>query len=294
MGLLACAAASAMTPADLDRFEAQKNLVSLANGERLAYLDLGRKDAPALVLIHGYTDSARDWLPVVPLLDTRFRLIIVDLRGHGRSDKPECCYTRFDFAYDVKLLLDALSIKRANIAGHSLGSLVAQTLAELWPSLTERLILISSTGTSFDPAASLGATAATDWMQGVDALTDPIEPNSKFMRDWWHQSILINPQFFVERQERDAAAIPAHVWKAIGDQCIREADLGSMLKRVHAPTLIVWGSEDTLADAAGREALRKGIPKAQVRDFPRLGHDLFWQDPGAVAALMTQFLESAP
>ena len=264
----------------------------LPDGEHLSYLDIGKHDGPPLVLLHGYTDSARDWLPLAPLLVPSFRLIIVDLRGHGRSEKPACCYTRFDFAYDVKLLLDKLSIPRAHIAGHSLGSLVAQTFAELWPESTDRLILISSTGTSFDPAAT-GKKSQGDWMQGVDALTDPIDPDSAFMRDWWRQSILINPKFFVERQARDAAAIPAKVWQAIGDQCIRDANLRPMLARVRSPTLIIWGEEDGLADAAGREALRRGIPKAEVREFPRLGHDLFWQDPNAVGAVMTRFLTAA-
>lgn len=287
-------AQTSLTPDFLDQFDAQKTTIVLSNGERMSYIDAGARDAPPLVLIHGYTDSARDWAPIAPLLAPHFRLIILDLRGHGASGKPECCYTRFDFAYDVKLLLDALHIERADIAGHSLGSIVAQTIAEQWPDSTRRLVLISSTGTSFGPAEHAGsATAANhranNWLAAVTELSDPIDPDSAFMRDWWKVSIAYNPEF-ARRQRRDAAAIPAHVWQAIADQSLTDVNLRSMLPRVRAPTLLIWGARDTLVSDAGRRALRSGIPRAVERTFVSLGHDLFWEDPAAVADVMMGFL----
>ena len=129
--------------ADLDAFEAMKRTVALADGETLAYIDTGNPAGNAVVLIHGYTDSARDWVPLMPYMSKQDRLILVDIRGHGRSAKPDCCYTRFDFAYDVKLLLDHLGVARADIVGHSLGSIIAQTFAESWPERTDRVVLIA-------------------------------------------------------------------------------------------------------------------------------------------------------
>jgi pimeloyl-ACP methyl ester carboxylesterase len=275
-----------MTPAYLDHFDAQKSFAVLSNGERLAYIDAGPRDAPTLVLIHGYTDSARDWAPIAPLLRPRFRLIIVDLRGHGVSGKPDCCYTRFDFAYDIKLLLDSLHIPKAHIAGHSLGSLAAQTFAELWPESTDRLILISSTGTAFGTDEP---SKPASWLVPVTGLRDPIDPDSAFMRDWWKISNGYSPEF-ARRQRRDAAAIPARVWRAIADQSLIGVDLRSMLSRVRAPTLLVWGGRDTLISEAGRDALRTGIARAEVRIFASLGHDLFWEDPPAVADALIGFL----
>jgi pimeloyl-ACP methyl ester carboxylesterase len=280
-----------MTAAYLDRFDAQKNTVVLKNGQRMAYIDQGPRNAPPLVLIHGYTDSARDWAPIAPLLAPRFRLIMVDLRGHGASAKPDCCYTRFDFAYDVKLLLDALHIGQADIAGHSLGSIVAQTFAEVWPGTTRRLVLISSTGTSFGPPASSASADGSlqGWLAPLANIADPIDPNSEFMRAWWKVSIAYNPEF-ARRQRQDAAAIPARVWRAIADQTLAGVDLRGMLPRVRAPTLLIWGGRDTLVDDAGRRALRSGIPHAETRAFGALGHDLFWEDPRAVADALIAFL----
>ncbi|MGH8136837.1 MAG: alpha/beta fold hydrolase [Steroidobacteraceae bacterium] len=298
MMILAClpampsAAQMPMTPANLDHFDAQKRTVVLGNSQLLAYLDIGRRDASPLVLIHGYTDSARDWAPIAPLLRLHSRLIIVDLRGHGASGKPDCCYSRFDFAYDIKLLLDSLHLEQASIVGHSLGSIVAQTFAELWPGYTRRLVLISSTGTSFGGTSQPDGAAASPmpgWLAGIARLHDPIDPDSDFMRDWWKVSIAFNAEF-ARRQRHDAAAIPARVWRAIAEQSLLGVDLRPMLPQVQARTLLIWGGKDTLVSDAGREALRAGIPRVQVRMFPSLGHDLFWEDPRAVAAVLIDFL----
>ena len=284
-----------MTPAYLDHFDAQKRKVVLRNGVSLAYLDLGARDDRPVILIHGYTDSARDWAPIARLLTPHLRLIIIDLRGHGISAKPDCCYTRFDFAEDVKLLMDSLHIASADVVGHSLGSIVAQTFAELWPDAIRRLVLISSTGTSFGATESPAACASNrptvaGWLASVEQLNDPIDPESSFMRGWWAESIRVNPAYFSRRQRRDAAAIPAHIWRAVADQTLVGVDLRYMLPRIYASTLLIWGELDALADDTGREALRAGIAHAEVRTFAAVGHDLFWEDPSAVAATLIDFL----
>jgi pimeloyl-ACP methyl ester carboxylesterase len=276
------AAHAAVSEAYLQRFDAGKHLIGLSDGETLAYIDIGPRNAVPVVLLHGYTDSARDWAAIAPFLSGRFRLIIPDLRGQGASSKPECCYTRFDFAYDIKLLLERLQEPSAVVVGHSLGSIVAQTFAEQWPECTRRLILISSTGTHFGP------------LEGAESLEDPIDPDSAFMKSWWHESMRINPAFFSSRERRDAAAIPARVWRAIAEQSLLGVDLRFMLPRIQAPTLLIWGGQDSLEGPAGRAALRTGIKGAQVRNFPSLGHDLIWQDPRGVARVMTQFIEGPP
>jgi pimeloyl-ACP methyl ester carboxylesterase len=293
---LPLAAHAAITEAYLQRFDAGKHPIGLSDGETLAYIDMGPRNAVPVVLLHGYTDSARDWAPIAPFLSPRFRLIIPDLRGQGASSKPDCCYTRFDFANDIKLLLERLKLRSAVVVGHSLGSIVAQTFAEEWPGRTRRLILISSTGTYFGPAqeGAWVATALPAALAGAEKLEDPIDPDSAFMKSWWSESIRINPPFFSSRERQDAAAIPARVWRAIAQQCLLGVDLHFMLPRITSPTLLIWGGEDTLESPAGRAALRSGIKGAQVVNFPSLGHDLVWQDPRGVARAMTQFIEGTP
>ena len=277
---------------DLNAFDAQKKTVALPNGIVLAYIDMGNQSGPAVVLIHGYTDNARDWVPMLPYLSKRFRLILVDIRGHGQSSKPECCYTRLDFAYDIKLLLDALGVQKADIVGHSLGSIIAQTFAEFWPMRTEHVVLISSTGGP--PPGAPKKPPKFDFAAQIRKLKEPIDPDSPFMISWWASPTAVDPDF-IRRQRHDAAAIPLRVWIAVLDQGlpgdIIYADLQSTLPHLTAPTLLIWGSNDPIMEEPVRTTLRDALPKAQVKVFEGLGHNPFWEDPIGVAKVINAFLE---
>jgi pimeloyl-ACP methyl ester carboxylesterase len=287
---LAAPASPATLKIDLDAFDALKTTVALANGETLAYIDTGNASGPPVVLIHGYTDNARDWVPMIPYLSKRFRLILVDIRGHGQSGKPECCYTRLDFAYDIKLLLDTLKVPKADIVGHSLGSIIAQTFAEFWPERTGRVVLISSTG-GRPPGAS--AAPQFDFAADIRKLKDPIEADSPFMIAWWDSPTPVDPDF-IRRERKDAAGIPLRVWLAVLDQGLSNnlyGDLQGTLPRLKAPTLLIWGSKDPLMEEPVRKTLRDALPAAEVKVFEGLGHNPFWEDPLGVASAINAFLD---
>jgi pimeloyl-ACP methyl ester carboxylesterase len=276
---------------DLDVFDAAKKLTPLPDGVSLAYVDMGNRSGPALLLIHGYTDSARDWVPMLPYLSKRYRVILVDIRGHGKSSKPECCYTRLDFAYDIKLLLDTLGVQKADIVGHSLGSIIAQTFAEFWPERTAHVVLISSTG-GLPPGARK---PQFDFAAEIRKLKEPIDADSPFMIAWWDSPTPVDPDF-IRRERQDAAGIPLRVWLAVLDQGLRAdggfADLQGTLPRLKAPTLLIWGSKDPIMEEDARQSLRKGLPAAKVTILDGLGHNPFWENPRAVAAAIDEFLAS--
>src|SRR5258706_3830779 len=234
---------------DLDAFDARKKTVALPNGEVLAFIDMGNAAGPPVVLIHGYTDNARDWVPMAPYLSKNFRLILIDIRGHGQSSKPECCYSRLDFAYDIKLLLDGLSVDKADIVGHSLGSIIAQTFAEYWPDRTAHVVLISSTGGS--PPDRPKKPPQFDFAAEIRKLKEPIEADSPFMIAWWDSPTPVDP-YFIRRQRRDAAGIPLRVWLAVLDQALPAnnvyGDLQRTPPRLKAPTLLIWGSKDPIME----------------------------------------------
>jgi len=290
--LLLSRAALAAAPAkiDLDAFDALKKSVALPDGVTLAYISMGDPAGAPVVLIHGYTDSARDWVPLLPYLSPHLHLILVDLRGHGRSAKPECCYTRWDFAYDIKLLLDALAISRAHLVGHSLGSFIAQTFAENWPARTGRVVLIASSGGPRPGAPP--RKPAYDFAAQIRQLKEPLDPDSPFMMEWWSSPTPVDPEF-LRRQRRDAAAIPLRVWLAVLDQGAVDDDLQRTLPRLTAPTLLMWGSKDPIMDEQARQTLRQALPHAQVKIFAGLGHNPFWEDPRACAEAINAFLTAA-
>ena len=287
--LLMSAAVQAETPKpiNLDAFDAMKQKVALPNGVTLAYVEMGDPKGKPVVLIHGYTDNARDWVPMVPYLDKSDRLIIVDIRGHGQSSKPECCYTRFDFAYDIKLLLDAKKISKADIVGHSLGSIITQTFAEFWPERTNRVVLISSTGGPKPDAPP--KQPKLDFAAQIRALKEPIDPDSPFMIAWWDSPTPVDPDF-IRRQRKDAAGIPLRVWLAVLDEALDTQSLQATLPRLTAPTLLIWGSEDPIMEQDVRDTLIAALPKAEVKVFSRLGHNPFWEDPAGVADTINKFL----
>jgi pimeloyl-ACP methyl ester carboxylesterase len=290
-------ASAAPPPLKIDHNDddASKKSIALPNGEPLAYLDMGERSGPAGVLIHGYTDSARDWVPMLPYVSKHYRLILVDIRGHGQSGKPECCYTRLDFAYDIKLLLDALGVRTADIVGHSLGSIIAQTFAEYWPERTAHVVLISSTGGS--PPGKPKKAPQFDFAAEIRKLKEPIDADSPFMIAWWDSPTPVDPDF-IRRQRKDAAGIPLRVWLAVLDQGLPAdnmyGDLQSTLPRLHAPTLLIWGGKDPIMEEDVRQSLRDALPGAQVKIFEGLGHNPFWEDPRGVADAVNAFLNTPP
>ena len=290
--LLCVIAAAADAPPlsiNLDQFDAQKKRVLLPNGEHLAYIDMGDPKGPPVVLIHGYTDNARDWVPLIPFLNKHDRLIVVDIRGHGQSDKPECCYAKIDFAYDIKLLLDALHIQKADIIGHSLGSMITQVLAEQWPERVRKVILISSTGGP--KPGSTPKKPSYDFASDIRKLKEPIDPDSPFMVEWWASPTPVNEEF-IRRQRRDAAGIPLAVWLAVLEQGANASDIQSNLPKLKAPTLLIWGSKDPIMEEDVRQSLRDALPAAKVKVFEGLGHNPFWEEPETVAKVINGFLDA--
>jgi pimeloyl-ACP methyl ester carboxylesterase len=274
---------------DLDQFDAQKKRVLLPNGEHLAYIDMGDPKGPPVVLIHGYTDNARDWVPLIPFLNKHYRLVVVDIRGHGQSDKPECCYAKIDFAYDIELLLDALHIRKADVVGHSLGSMITQVLAEQWPDRVRKIVLISSTGGP--RPGTIPKKPSYDFATEIRKLKEPIDPDSTFMVEWWASPTPVNEEF-IRRQRRDAAGIPLAVWLAVLEQGANASDIQSNLSRLKAPTLLIWGSKDPIMEEDVRQSLRDALPAAKVKVFEGLGHNPFWEEPEAVAKVVNGFLDA--
>ncbi|MFO1466560.1 MAG: alpha/beta hydrolase [Steroidobacteraceae bacterium] len=124
-------------------------------------------------------------------------------------------------------------------------------------------------------------------------LKEPIDPDSPFMIAWWDSPRPVNAEF-IRRQRRDAAAIPLRVWLAVIDQGLAVDDLQRTLPRLKAPALLLWGEKDPLIEEPRRQSLREALPAATVKVFPGLGHNPFWEEPQAVAAVINEFLDAKP
>lgn len=279
--LLAAAPALAQDVPSQDGWVAARQSLVTPDGLRMTYVEMGDPAGAPLLLVHGYTDNSRSWSLLAPYLDPSRRLIAIDLRGHGGSDAPACCYGPDSLARDIAGFMEAKGIARADVAGHSLGSLAAVTLAALQPDRVRRLVLIST-------AIEMPA-APTEWLwANVPGLPDPIDPDSQFMRDWyWNPNPV--PADFIDRERAESAATPRQTWTGVLES-LTIMDLGKLAPRVTQPTLILWGDQDSLFDAASQEAVKAAYPRAEYQTYPGFGHNMFWETPRTVAERINAFL----
>jgi pimeloyl-ACP methyl ester carboxylesterase len=259
-----------------------KKTVKLANGITLAYVEMGNTDGIPTLLIHGYTDNSRSWSLLAPYLKHR-RLLAIDLRGHGKSDAPPCCYDYADFADDAAEFLDAMKVQQADVIGHSLGSMVAQLLAAQHPEKVRDLVLISSTtGFTGGPGTRL-------W-DDVAKLTAPIDPDGQFMKDRYANPNPVDGDFLA-RERAEGAAVPLHVWKGTLWAMVVN-DLTLIAPLVKAPILVLWGENDPILDLTHQERLEKAYPDAEFQIFQKGGHNMFWEFPDKAARVILAFIDA--
>ena len=97
-----------------------------------------------LILIHGLGSSSQDWELQIPVLARHYRLIVVDVRGHGRSDKPRERYSIQGFTFDLLALIEHLDLPPAHVVGLSMGGMIAFQLAVDEPALVKSLCIVNS------------------------------------------------------------------------------------------------------------------------------------------------------
>jgi non-heme chloroperoxidase len=258
--------------------------VRLTTGPRLHYIEQGDPRGEAIVFLHGWPDSWFSFSRVLPLLSGHYRVLAIDQRGFGDSDRPESGYAIPDLATDVVAFLDALAIERATLVGHSFGSFVARCAAIAQPDRITRLALI---GTSF--------TASNPVMQELQAamreLPDPIPV--EFARDFQASTAYrpLPPEFFA-RLVAESLKLPARLWRLAIDRLLEYDDTGG-LARVTAPTLLLWGDRDALFSRAEQDRLIAALPGARLTVYAETGHCPNWEQPEQVAADLSRFVQKS-
>lgn len=260
---------------------AAKKSVDLPNGVSIAYSEMGDTNGKPLLLIHGYTDNSRSWSLVAPYLVNR-HVYAIDLRGHGRSSAPLCCYAYTDLANDVYLFLNALKIEKIDVVGHSLGSITTQVLSAQYPEKVGKIVLVSST-------VNTGGGPGTWLWDNVMPLAPPIDPNGKFMMDWYWNPNPVD-ETFIRLEREESAAVPIQVWKGVlwGTTL---GDLSKISQLIKAPAMVLWGDQDQLFDAGHQKALKAAFPEARYETFQGAGHNMFWEQPKRAADLINDFLK---
>ena len=261
-----------MTPADQDAWSGRKHTVKVG-GSDIAYVEIAGRE-PALLLVHGFTDTSRSFSLVAPQLAGR-RLIIPDLPGHGASAAGSHDVTPAGLAQALAGLIERLGLDRPIVVGHSLGGMIAIELAAGRPETVGGLVLLATT-------LRAGIGEADPMTAGVLSLTDPISPADPFYAYWHACEAPVAPDFLAHAAA-EASAMPAARWRAVF-AAIRDADLTETARRIKARTLIVSGGRDPLFDTTHRDRLRSAIPAASSVEAGQCGHNVHWEAPALVAS----------
>ncbi len=247
-----------------------------------------RRRRPWLVLVQGLGFDRSGWDPVVRGLLRHFRLVLIDNRGSGRSDLPNGPVAVRDTARDVVAVLDAARIRRAHLAGASLGGMVAQDVAIGHGDRVDRLVLACTTpGWPFAypmPAPSARLLALSRTLPREAAVRRNVE------NALGAQTVRSRPEL-VERLVAHQRARPNHpaAWAALAGAGARYA--GSLRQReIQAPTLVLHGDADRVVDPRNGELLARRLPRSRLVVLPGLGHLFFWEDPAAFVSAVTGFL----
>jgi len=267
------------------------------HGYRHAFVYTGR--GPVVVLIHGIGDSSATWRELIPTLAQHYTVLVPDLLGHGRSDKPRADYSVAAYANGLRDLLKLLGIERATIVGHSLGGGVAMQFVYQYPTLCERLVLVSSGGVCADVNTLLRLAAA---------------PNAELVLPFavWSPTRMLTRWFCKLMRRLDAdigldADDLMRVIDALPDPATRRAFLRTlrsvvdwrgqaitMLDRCYltgrVPILLVWGSRDAVIPARHGQIAKLAMPGSRLEIFEGAGHFPFRHDPPRFLGVLDRFI----
>jgi len=257
----------------------------LASGITLPYVEQGDPAGTPVVFLHGVTDSWHSFEPVLPHLPPSIHAFALTQRGHGDADRPAVGYGMRDFAADLAGFMDAVGLESAVVAGHSMGTTVAQRFAIEHPERTRGLLLAGGSSTFRRNAVVVEYEETV-----VSSLEDPIDP--AVAREF-QESTLAHPipAAFFETVVAESLKVPARVWRAVFAGFVTDPEWAWELATIPASTLLLWGSEDVFCPRRDQEALLAAIPEARLVVYRGAGHALHWEQPERFAADLVAFTE---
>ncbi|MEU9234591.1 alpha/beta fold hydrolase [Streptomyces subrutilus] len=278
--------------------------VTGADGVRLAAWEFREADSaaaaqpgpdlrPAVLLLHGLMGRAFHWSGTARWLREHRRVLALDQRGHGQSDRPaHGPYTREAFVADAEAVVEQLGLAPVTLIGHSMGALTAWQLAARRPDLVEAVVICDMR------ASALGEASQQEWADWFHRWPLPF-PTQDAARRWFGED---DPR--VERPDPGRGAFFAEVmheaqdgWRPLFSrrQMLRARETWvhdahwEELAQVRCPTLVVRGLDGELGRAEAQEMVRV-LPAGQYAEIPDAGHYLHYDQPAALRAALEPFL----
>jgi len=251
----------------------------------LYYQDLGT--GYPLVLVHGLGSDHTVWGGLTPLLEEEYRVLALDLRGHGISTKTPGPYSMELFSRDIIQFLKSLDITKAHFMGHSMGGAILQEMAIEHEDKISSLTLISSFAYVDSHLNSIFRELLKILSEeGYNAFFDrclKLANTPEFIEE--------NREFFLQVRDlmQETSSIPA--LKNTINACFQVNFIDS-LKTVSAPTLVIAGGEDVFTPPYHAKKITNTIPNSKIEIMDGVGHNLLVEKPQDTYKCIYKFLEN--
>jgi pimeloyl-ACP methyl ester carboxylesterase len=262
-----------------------------ANGVRLHYLEWGDLGRPVLLLLHGGSAHAHWWDFFSQELCDRYRLVALDLRGHGDSERPfSANYSLQALAADVSAFAEALGLGRLSLCGHSLGALVALQFGGCGAELGALVVIDSRLGIGRRSARLLDALGRFPEPVYADA-EDAVRRFRLLPAATSAPSHVLErmARFGVRRRE-DGSWVLKFDRRSLVDT--RPCDLSAVAAQIRCPVLVVRGARSEIVSAAALADFRRCAAPVSFLEIPDAHHHVMLDQPVALARAVGDFLSS--
>lgn len=237
---------------------------------RMRFRDEGPRDAPAIVMIHGFASSLETWLAVTPSLRDRYRVLSLDLKGFGWTDRPDGDYSPEEQAQLVLALMDERGIDRAAVVAHSYGSSVALQMALLHPERVTRIALYDAWVYSSQLPVFFHLARAEGVGEAMFATWYGERAEDRMALAFYDQrhvtmDLIDAVDAALRRPGTYAAALEAV-------RAMHYERVEGRYREVEQPVLLQWGREDRVTPLSVGERLLRDLPDAELALHPRCGH----------------------
>lgn len=248
----------------------------------------GRRDRPLVVLVHGFTGSKENWLPLMRELSKDYRILAPDLPGWGESDRHhDADYGPVAQAERLAQFIRALPERPALVVGHSMGGQIVGLMSARNPGLADRISLMSSAGVRYEENAFANAVLAGE---------NPFQVTTRAELKRYLGIVFADPPFVpwpaneaLVRRRRADAAFEQRVLDGIG----RGPDafaLEEEMHRIEVPTLLLWCRDDRVIDVSAADVFARGLPRSQSVLLAGCGHMPMMAQPRQVAEAIGAFM----
>jgi pimeloyl-ACP methyl ester carboxylesterase len=271
--------------------------VMLPSGARAHIRDQGSREAPVLVLVHGSNAALFTWEPWVTRLQSDFRVISLDMPGHGLTGPiPSNDYTLKSMAAFTVEAVAALGVSQFAIAGNSMGAGVAARVALEYPDKVTKLILVDGGGMPSKLPREPGLGFRIARLPVINNVMLWVSPRNLFengLKTAIYDDALVTPAMVdlywrLNRREGNRAASLKRF------QTPWDTYNADNMAKIAAPTLILWGDKDTLIPPDSGEAARDAIKGSQLVIYKNIGHIPMEETPDESAADVKAFLMGEP